>query len=197
VPFPSHSQIIHSNSYPFGGLNTHLHVDQYFFRFDHGLTHFGGTRDEPWCPRQSMRSFTPILYVFLCKVFGRPFIKRFTLSYRTVVCLSVLSVTMVYCGQTVGWIKMPRGAEAGLGPGGILLDGDPPRKGHSSPHFSAHIYCGQTARWIKMPLGKEVGLRPDDIVLDGEPAPPRKGHSSPHFLAHVYCGQTVAHLSYC
>jgi len=38
--------------------------------------------------------------------FGRPFVKRFALCYRTVVCLSVLSVTLVCCGQTVGWIKM-------------------------------------------------------------------------------------------
>ena len=36
-------------------------------------------------------------------IFGRPFVKRFTLCYRTIVCLSVcLSVTFVYCGQTVG-----------------------------------------------------------------------------------------------
>jgi len=39
--------------------------------------------------------------------------------------LSCLSVTLVYCGQTVGWIKMPRGTEVGLGPGDIVLDGDP------------------------------------------------------------------------
>jgi len=45
-------------------------------------------------------------------VLGRPFVKRFALCYRIVVlsdvlfCLSVLSVTLVYCGQTVGWIKM-------------------------------------------------------------------------------------------
>ena len=50
----------------------------------------------------------------------------------------------VYCGQTAGWIKMPLGTEVGLGPGHIVLDGDPapPRKGHSSAHFSAHICCG-------------------------------------------------------
>jgi len=37
----------------------------------------------------------------------------------------------VYCGQTVGWIKMPLGTEIDLGPGDIVLDGDPafPRKG--------------------------------------------------------------------
>ena len=40
------------------------------------------------------------------------------------VCLSVLSVTLVYCGQTFGWIKMKLGVQVGLGPGHIVLDGD-------------------------------------------------------------------------
>ena len=30
----------------------------------------------------------------------------------------------VYCGQTVGWVKMKLGMEVGLGPGHIVLDGD-------------------------------------------------------------------------
>ena len=75
------------------------------------------------------------------------------------VCLSCLSVTLVYCGQTVGWIKMKLGMHVGLGPGHVVLDGDaapPPAKGHS-PQFSAHICCGQIASWIKMSLGMEVG----------------------------------------
>jgi len=38
-------------------------------------------------------------------------------------CLSVLSVTLVYSGQTVGWIKMPLGTEVLLGPGHIVFDG--------------------------------------------------------------------------
>jgi len=72
--------------------------------------------------------------------FGRPFVKtvRLMLSDRCPVCLSSLSclfalpVTLVYCGQTVGWIKMKLGMEVGLGPGHIVLDGDPvPAKGHS------------------------------------------------------------------
>ena len=61
-------------------------------------------------------------------VFGRPFVKRFALCYQTVVlsvCLSCLSETLVYCGQMVGWIKMPLGTEVGLGLGHIVLDGDP------------------------------------------------------------------------
>jgi len=50
----------------------------------------------------------------------------------------------VCCGQTARWIKMPLGAEVGLGPGHIMLDGDPapPKNGHS-PYFSHHVYCGK------------------------------------------------------
>ena len=42
-----------------------------------------------------------------------------------------LSVTLVYCGQTVGWIKMPLGMEVGIDPSDTVLDGDPapPQKG--------------------------------------------------------------------
>jgi len=36
-----------------------------------------------------------------------------------------LSVRLVYCGQTVGWIKIKLGTEVGLGLGHIVLDGDP------------------------------------------------------------------------
>jgi len=32
---------------------------------------------------------------------------------------------LVYCGQTVGWIKMKIGTQVGLGPGYIVLNGDP------------------------------------------------------------------------
>jgi len=100
---------------------------------------------------------------------------------RLVCCLSVLSVTLVYCGQTVGCIKMKLGMQVGLGPGHIVLDGDPPPpppKGHS-PQFSTHICCGQMAGWIKMPLGMEVGLSPGDFVLDEAPLPLFKRGQSP------------------
>jgi len=54
--------------------------------------------------------------------------------------LSVLSVALVYCGQTDERIKMKLGMEVGLGPGYIVLDGDPappPPKGTASPQFLA------------------------------------------------------------
>jgi len=47
------------------------------------------------------------------------------LYYGTVVLSVCLSVTLMYCDQTVGWIKMPLGTEVGLGPGDTVLDGNP------------------------------------------------------------------------
>jgi len=41
-------------------------------------------------------------------IFAQPFIKRFALCYETDETVSV-SVTLVYCGQTVGWIKIKLG----------------------------------------------------------------------------------------
>jgi len=75
------------------------------------------------------------------------------------VCLSCpvcLSVTFVHCGQTVGPIKMKLGMQAGLGPGHIVLDGDPappPPKGHSPyPIFGPYLFgpngcMDQDATW--------------------------------------------------
>jgi len=83
---------------------------------------------------------------FLClSIFGQ---LLFALCHQTVVsCLSVLSVTLVHCGQTVGWIKMKLGTQVGLSPGHIVLDGDPapPPPKEQSPEFSAHICRGQMA----------------------------------------------------
>ena len=56
-------------------------------------------------------------------------------------CLSVspvlLSVTLVYCSETVGPIKMKPGLQVGLGPGHIVLDGAQvplPQRG-TAPNF--------------------------------------------------------------
>ena len=84
---------------------------------------------------------------------------------------------------------MKLGVQVGLGPGDIVLDGDPAPlypKGHSSPpHFSADVCCGQTTGWIKMPLGTEVGRGPGDIVLDADPSPHPKKRQSPQFSVYV------------
>ena len=94
------------------------------------------------------------------------------LSHRG--CLSVLSVTLVYCGQAAGWVKMKLVTELGLGSGHIVLDGHPalPKKGHSSQIFSP---CPLWLNgWMDQDaLGTEVGLGPGHIVLDGNPAAPK------------------------
>jgi len=136
----------------------------------------------------------------VCVFFGRPFVKRFVLCYRTVVVLSVLSVCPV-CNVGVLW------SNGSMDQDKIWHAGrprpwthcvrwepsSPPPKGHS-PKFSAHICCGQMAGWIKMPLGMEVGLGPGHIVLDGDPAPSPKRGQSPQFSSHFCCGQTAVYI---
>ena len=102
--------------------------------------------------------------------FGRSVVKRFSLCCRTVVCLSCLSVTLVYCGQTplsgldgsrcqlvwrTGGRLRPRPHYVRWGPSSTT------QKGHIRPQFLAHVYCGEMAGWInliKMSLCTEVGL---------------------------------------
>jgi len=61
------------------------------------------------------------------------------LSDRCLSCPVCLCVTLVYCDQTVGWIKMPLDMEVGLCPGYIMLHGNSaPPKGesqHAAPTF--------------------------------------------------------------
>jgi len=65
-------------------------------------------------------------------------------------CLSCLSVTLVYCGQMVGWIGMPLGMELPWY-GVTSAQAKAPPTGHS-PQFSAHVCCGQMAGWIKFKM---------------------------------------------
>ena len=75
------------------------------------------------------------------------------------VCLFVLSMTLVYCGQAARPHCVRRGPSS------------PSNKGHN-PQFSAHVCCCQMAARINMSLG----LGPGDFVLNGDPAPlPKKG----------------------
>ena len=73
-------------------------------------------------------------FVTVCKTV-RPMLSDCCLS-----CLSVLfclSVTLVYCGQTVGRIQMKLGKQVGLGSGHIALDVTqvPLPKGAQPPNF--------------------------------------------------------------
>jgi len=96
---------------------------------------------------------------------------------------------------------MKLGMPIGLGPGHIVLHGDPafppPKKGRAPPQFSAHDYCGQVAAWIQMPLCVEADLSPGHIVLDGDPALPPKVAQQPPSFRPMFIVATVANLSYC
>jgi len=90
-------------------------------------------------------SFLSSILLVLPSAFWATFCKTVPLCYRTVVlsCLCCLSVTLVYCGQTVGWIRMPLGTKVGLGPGDCVLDRNPaPPRGHSSDpsHFGPCLF---------------------------------------------------------
>ena len=78
-------------------------------------------------------------------VFGRPFVKRFVLCYDR---YPVLSVTLVYCSQTVGRIKMKLGMEVGLGPGDIVLDEAQLSQKEHGPQYSANVCCVQTVAHV-------------------------------------------------
>ena len=81
----------------------------------------------------------------------------------------------VDCDETAALIKIPLGTEVGVGPGDIVLDGDPQlsaERGIAAPHFSARVLWPNGWRDHDMPLRNWYGgsLGPGDIMLDGGPS---------------------------
>jgi len=92
--------------------------------------------------------------------------------------LFVMSVTLVYCGQTVGQIKMKLGMQLGHGPGNVVLHGNPAPLpiGAQPPIFGPYLL--RPIGWMSLAI--EIGLGPGDFLLEGEPAaPPQKGGGVP------------------
>jgi len=133
-------------------------------------------------------------------VVGRPFVKRFALCYRTVVlscsvclsCLSVLSVTLLCCGQTVGRIKMKLVMQVGSSLATLCMGSQLSLpKGAQPPIFGPYLpwpsgRMDQDATWYG---GRSRPKR--HCVRWGPSSPsPKRGHS-PQFSAHVCCGQTA------
>ena len=81
----------------------------------------------PWAhPNpQPKRHFDRFSYFWatVCKTV-RPVLSDRYYSYLCT-CPLCLSATLVYCGQTAGWINIPVGTEVGLCRDHIVLDGDP------------------------------------------------------------------------
>jgi len=101
------------------------------------------------------------------------------------VCLFVsLSVTLLYCGQMVGWIKMKLGMRLDLGPGHVVLDVDqlPSPKGADHPILGPYLLwpngcMDQNATWYG---GKPRPRRP--CIRWGPRSPPQKGGRSPQIF---------------
>ena len=119
--------------------------------------------------------------------FWATFVKR--RAPYTIRTLSVLSVCPVcnvgvFC-QTVGWIKMKLGLQVGLGPGHIVLDGDPAplrKRAHppiSGPHLSwPSSWMDQDATWYKCRPRPGRVLRWDPLCYMGIQLP-SKGAQPP------------------
>ena len=106
------------------------------------------------------------------------------LSDRCLSCLSCLSVTLVYCCQTVGRIKVKLGMQVGLGPGHICVrwgPSSPSPKGAQPPIFGLYLLrlngcMDQDVTWF--------GARPRPrrlCVRWGPHTPPQKGRGPPNF----------------
>jgi len=139
-----------------------------------------GNGATPWQYIDTTRKAIDCATILPLRDFGRPFVKRFALCYRSVVCVYVCPVCNVRALWPNGWTDQDEiRMRVGLGPGHIVLDGDPapaPQRGTASPQFSAHICYGQMASWFKMSLGMELGFGQGDFVLNGDPLPlPKKG----------------------
>ena len=118
------------------------------------------------------------------------------LRYRTAVlfvCLFVCrSVTLLYCGQMVGWITIKLGMQVGLGPGHVVLDGNPAPLPQRGRKWSPQIF-GPYLLWPNGWMDQHDtwhGGRPQPRRLRvrwGPRSPPQKGGGAPKFSAHVYC----------
>jgi len=98
-------------------------------------------------------------------------------------CLSVLSV----CDVGVLWIKMKLGTKVGLGPGHIILDGDPAPSlrmgGTAATKFSVHVLWPNG--WMDQDATRYGGRpwpRPHCVRWGPAPPPPQKrGIALPSF----------------
>jgi len=101
----------------------------------------------------------------------------------------------VHCGQTVGRIMMKLGMQVGLGPGHIVLDGDPapPPKGGGTPSSILGPFLLRANGWMHQ-CATWYGCRPHprELCVRWRPSPPpQQGGRAPKFSAHVCCGQTA------
>jgi len=73
-------------------------------------------------------------------------------------CPVCLSVTLVYCGQTDGWIKMPLGTKVDRGQGDIVLHGDPASRKECDTASSSFRPISTVVIWSHITVTAELLL---------------------------------------
>jgi len=135
----------------------------------------------------------------MLQYFGRPFVKRFALCYRTVV-LSVCDVRALWPN---GWTDQDETWHAGRprpwphcirwGPSSPTPKGAQSRANFRPISLAAKWLHGHDATWY----GGRTRPRRLCVRWGTSPLPPKGGGAPPQFSAHVahfYCGQTAACL---
>jgi len=91
----------------------------------------------------------------------------------------------------VEWMKMKVGVQVGLGPGHIVLEGDPappPYRG-TAPHIFAPYLLWPNG-WVNQD-GTWHGGGSESKPHCATWGAPKKGGRGPHFSANFHCGQTA------
>jgi len=118
---------------------------------------------------------------------GHPKTVRPAIGPLPLSCLSVcLSVTLVYCGQTVAWMKMKLGTEVGIGPGHIVLDGEAahPQRG-TAPSGSP----SNNVAWAEVYLRTKWHLNPSNRLATTD--------TGQNWGTVLSCRPIVFEISYC
>ena len=100
----------------------------------------GGTTGPTFRPTLLWHCCPSHLLLSTC-ISGRPKTVRPAIGPLSV-CPACLSVTLVYCGQTVGWIRMPLGMVVVTSAQATLLDGDPApptERRTAAPHLGRRL----------------------------------------------------------
>ena len=116
---------------------------------------------------QLLISFVCISYLtfYDVHIIGRPFVKRFTLYYQTVVCPVCLSVCDVDVFWPNGWMDQDetwRGSRSRPRPHCVRWDPAPRPERGTPPIFGPCLLWPNC--WMEMPLGTKVGVGPGDVL---------------------------------